>query len=470
MGRRVRRILFLGIVVLALALRLRGITNPLLDDQAWRQADTASMGLNMLGHLTHVPDVFFPRLLYDGAVPQKVELEFPFLPYLLAWTWTVFGWADIWGRLWAVLFSLLALWGLYDLGRNLFDERLALLSAGFYAVTPLAVYYGRVVMPEPVAQALSLWALALACRWQRKGQPGLPILPALLLAGAILAKLPQLMLLPVAIVFGFWPWRRAKTQLGRTLAFYLMASLVPVVLYYGWVHMGVHGSGQFISGILAHQVASGEAFYLEALRRNLNDGFTRIQLLLALIGLGLLLWRPSPASWPLLVWGGVNALYLSVVCLRIPLDYYLFPVVPWVCLLAAGVLEKFRDTPGDVLAVLVLSLICFNGFNLLTPKYAWNPAYLAQAEWIRGHVQPGRPLLLSDAPPMTFYYARTAGFRLDTHHLPAAIREVERSPAAYLVILPNTKQAPAFSQEIRQTYPQVGPGVFLLGRSLQHKD
>lgn len=52
-------------------MRSRGILNPLLDDQGWRQADTASMAYHMLGKLTDVPQVWFPTLSYDGTVPTK---------------------------------------------------------------------------------------------------------------------------------------------------------------------------------------------------------------------------------------------------------------------------------------------------------------------------------------------------------------------------------------------------------------
>ncbi len=93
------------------------------------------------------------QLSYDGVTPQIVELEFPFLPYLLAWTWTLFGWADIWGRLWSVFLSLVAVGGVYYLGRELFNVRVGLLAAAIYALMPLSIYYGRVVMPEPMAQA-----------------------------------------------------------------------------------------------------------------------------------------------------------------------------------------------------------------------------------------------------------------------------------------------------------------------------
>ena len=221
MGRRVKLIL-LVILILGLGLRLKGLFNPLLDDQGWRQADTASMALNMLGHLGDFPDVLFPMLNYDGIGPQPVELELPILPYLLAWSWKLLGWADYWGRLWAIFFSLLTIIGMYELGRLAFSNKAGLIAAACYAVMPLIVYYGRVVMPEPVAQAFSVWALNAILYWRAKPTRKRILLAGLLMAGAILAKLPQLMIFPVALCLGFWPLKEKRT-----------------ILLYSWVALSI---------------------------------------------------------------------------------------------------------------------------------------------------------------------------------------------------------------------------------------
>lgn len=190
MGWRVRNILII-ILLLSALLRLQGITNPYLDDQGWRQGDTASMAYNMLGHLDEYPEVFFPKLNYDGSGPQKVELEFPFMPYLLAWTWTIGGGGDIWGRLWAVAFSLLTILGVYKFSTSAFSARAGLWAGVIYGLMPLTIYYGRVVMPEPVAQAFSIWALASILIWREKPSWWRLLISSLLMAGAILGKLPQ---------------------------------------------------------------------------------------------------------------------------------------------------------------------------------------------------------------------------------------------------------------------------------------
>ena len=458
MGGGVRRLLLFVILLLALGARLKGITNPLLDDQGWRQADTASMAIHMLGHLTDIPNVFLPQLNYDGVTPQRVELEFPFLPYLLAWTWTLFGWADIWGRLWSVVLSLVTVGGVYYLGRKMFTDRVGLLAATIYALMPLSIYYGRVVMPEPMAQAWSIWALAMIWRWrnslEERGVWGI----GLLMAGAILAKLPQLMLFPVALLLGFWPLNHKRVaQLVR----YSMIVLIPPMVYYLWVHFNVAPSSQFVSGIMAGNVADQSNLDWNLLSKNIQRGFTASVLLLSGVGLCRLIFLRSPVRVALLAWGGIGVLYMGVVCVRIPLDYYLVPILPLVALLSAYAFDGIDFLPGTVIVILFLVLINRESYPYLTPKYHWNEEFLSQARWIKDHTFASSILVLSEPPPMTFYYANRVGFRLtaiEDEDIPSVI--LHQFPGDFLVHLPQSAPKELFWEKVRNSYPEIGPGVF----------
>ncbi|TGE34298.1 glycosyltransferase family 39 protein [Desulfosporosinus sp. Sb-LF] len=463
MGRGIRQFLLILILLLALGTRLRGITNPLLDNQAWRQADTASMSIHMLGHLTDFPSVFLPQLNYDGVTPQRVELEFPFLPYLLAWTWSLFGWADIWGRLWSVCLSLVTVVGIYDLGRKMFTERAGLFAAAIYAVMPLSIYYGRVVMPEPMAQAWSIWALAMIWRWRNvQGEKGIWKV-ALLMAGAILAKLPQLMLFPVALLLGFYPFK--PHRIGQIIRYSLIA-LIPPMLYYGWVHFKVAPSSQFVSGILTGNVADASNLDWKLLSKNIRRGFNEGILLLSGVGICRLIYCHSRARMALLAWIGIGVLYIGVVCARIPLDYYLVPILPLVALLSAYALDVIGDLPGTVIGIVLLVLINRGFYTSLTAKYQWDPQYLIQASWIKDHTPASSILVLSDTPPMTFYYAHRVGFRMTTvkdDEIPSKI--LQRFPGDYLVRLPQSEQKEQFWKKVQNSYPEIGPGIFDLNNS-----
>ncbi|SPF35387.1 Dolichyl-phosphate-mannose-mannosyltransferase family protein [Candidatus Desulfosporosinus infrequens] len=458
MGRGIRRLLLFLILLVALGVRLRGITNPLLDDQAWRQADTASISSHMLGHLTDIPSVFMPQLNYDGITPQRVELEFPFLPYLLAWTWTLFGWADIWGRIWSVVLSLVTVGGIYELGRKLFTDRAGLYASAIYALMPLSIYYGRVVMPEPMAQAWSIWALAMIWRWRTEQKEGGSWKVGWLMAGAILAKLPQLMLFPVALMLGFWPLEPKRVA---SLVRYSMIVLIPPMVYYLWVHFHVSTSSQFVSGILTGQVAKTGNLDWKLLSKNIHSGFTDSILFLSGVGLCRLIFFRSPARWALLAWVGIAVLYIGVVCVRIPLDYYLVPILPLAALLGAYALDGIPWLPGTVLSIMLLVAINRGSYTCLTPKYQWDPEYLSQASWIKNHTSASSVLVLSDPPPMTFYYAHRVGFRLTKvgdEENPSQI--LRRFPGDYFVQLPLSAQQELFWKNVRARYPEIGPGIF----------
>jgi len=461
MGRGIRRLLLFLILLVALGVRLRGITNPLLDDQAWRQADTASMSSHMLGHLTDIPSVFLPQLNYDGVTPQRVELEFPFLPYLLACTWTLFGWADIWGRLWSVVLSLVTVGGVYYLGRKMFTDRAGLLAATIYALMPLSIYYGRVVMPEPMAQAWSIWALAMIWRWKNSLEDRGLWKIGLLMAGSILAKLPQVMLFPVALLLGFWPLNPKRiAQLVR----YSMIVLIPPMVYYLWVHSNVAPSSQFVSGIMTGNMAKTSNLDWKLLGKNIRRGFTDSVLFLSGVGLCRLIFSRSPVRVALLVWGGIGVLYIGLVCVRIPLDYYLVPVLPLVALLSAYALDGIDFLPGTVIVVLFLVLInreSYASYAYLTPKYHWNEELLSQARWIKEHTSASSILVLSDPPPMTFYYANRVGFRLTAikdEDIPSVV--LHQFPGDFLVHLPQSAHKELFWEKVRNSYPEIGPGVY----------
>jgi len=463
MGRGIKWISLAVILLIALGLRLRGISNPLLDDQAWRQADTASMATHMMGHLLDFPSVFIPKLNYDGVIPQNVELEFPFLPYLLAWTWTLLGWSDIWGRLWSVVLSLITVAGIYDLGRNMFSERAGLFAAAIYSLMPLSIYYGRVVMPEPMAQAWSIWALAMIWRWRVAEEKRGIWKIAFLMAGAVLAKLPQLMLFPVALLLGFWPLNHRRL---RQLIHYSLIVLIPPIVYYLWVHFNVASSSQFVSGILTGQVANSSNLDWDILTKNIQRGFTGIVLVLFGIGMIRLCFFQSPTRIALITWAVICFLYIGVVCARIPLDYYLVPVLPLTALLSAYALDGIASLPGTVTGMVILLLINKVSYANLTPKYQWNQEYLSQAQWIKEHTAASSILVLSDPPPMTFYYAQKVGYRLITvleNESPSQI--LQQIPGDYFVHLPQSGQKELFWEEVEEDYPEIGPGIYDLKKT-----
>jgi hypothetical protein len=341
-------------------------------------------------------------------------------------------------------------------------------------------------MPEPVAQACTVWALNTLIYWQEKPELLRLVGAGLMMAFAILAKLPQLMIFPVAIFMGFWPLK-GKT---RSIIIYSGLALSPPLLYYSWVHVGATHASQFVSGILTGQVVDAKGLFWRELMIDLREGFGFPVLYLAGIGALILLWntarikiRMSRAErekaegttedslyvpnrqgtfYGILLWCIISLGYILIICSRISLDYYLVPVMLPFALLAGISLEQIKETPGLVIGILVLSLLLVNSTLVNENKYDWDQRYLTQAISLRDNTAQGSILILSDPPPMTFYYAQRVGYRLNTLEGKDTWSELAGIQGDYLIKLPETTLDTQFWEKVRTLFPEVAPGVYQL--------
>ncbi|MFZ3130273.1 MAG: glycosyltransferase, partial [Desulfosporosinus sp.] len=306
-----------------------------------------------------------------------------------------------------------------------------------------------------------IWALAMIWRWRNSQEDRGLWKIGLLMAGAILAKLPQLMLFPVVLLLGFYPLHHK--QVSQLVRFSLIV-LIPPMVYYLWVHFNVAPSNQFVSGIVNEKLVGTSNLDWNALNNNMQQGFSGSVLLLAGVGLCRLMISRSPARIALLAWGGIGVLYLGVVCVRIPFDYYLVPILPLVAVLSAYALDGIDFLLGTGMIILFLVLISYESFAAyayLTPKYQWNEEFLSQARWLQGHTSASSILVLSGPQPMTFYYANRVGFRLtaiEDEEIPSVI--LGQYPGDFLVHLPQDVHKEPFWEKVRNSYPEIGPGVF----------
>ena len=142
----------LAVFLIALAYRLWGVTNPLLDFHSWRQTLTATIAMNFYAEDMNI---FKP---VSNLVKPYYAYEFHFYTFIVALLYKVFGSHDIFGRLVAILFSLGSMWMLYLLIKMYFDQTAAIIGIAFFAVLPMSVYYGRTFMPEA---AMLFFSIAL---------------------------------------------------------------------------------------------------------------------------------------------------------------------------------------------------------------------------------------------------------------------------------------------------------------------
>ena len=191
--RPVRDYAFLCILALGAALRLYHVTAPFLDAHAWRQLDTAAMARNFY------EGPFFPldpRVDWGGR-NGYLEAEFPLVPAVIAVLYQLFGLHEILGRLLVIGSALGLIWCVYRLAIAL-DGRVAVARAAAFlmAISPAAVFFGRIVIPDTPMIFLSALALLGFVEFARTDSRKWLVTGAAALTLACLLKLPAVFLGP----------------------------------------------------------------------------------------------------------------------------------------------------------------------------------------------------------------------------------------------------------------------------------
>ena len=169
-----KKIILLLIVCLALFLRLYRFDYPLADWHSWRQADTAAVSRNFIKNGV---DLLHPKFDDLSNVASGLEnpqghrfVEFPAYNFLHAkayQAWPAFS-LVAWGRVLSAAFSVLSVLFLFLICYHFLGEKAAFLAALFYAVNPFAVYYGRVILPEPMMVVSGLGMIWFFILWNEK--------------------------------------------------------------------------------------------------------------------------------------------------------------------------------------------------------------------------------------------------------------------------------------------------------------
>lgn len=238
-------LIFLG----AFLTRMYRFDNPVADWHSWRQADTAAVTRNFVKE-GYTP--FFPKFDALNSLNERQEpnpkryffAEFPIYNSIVYFGYSAFGQLSIeeWGRLISIIASSLSAVILYFLVREYSGKRIGLISSFVFAFLPYNIYYGRVIMPDPLHIFFSLLSLYLITLWVKNKKILFAVLSGVVFAGAILTKPYGLvLLLPISYLiiknFGFSFFKKAGVYI-----FYVV-SLAPLILWR--THINAHPEGMF---------------------------------------------------------------------------------------------------------------------------------------------------------------------------------------------------------------------------------
>lgn len=365
------------IVVLGFAVRTYKLDNPVADWHSWRQADTAAVSRNF------VKDGFTPLYpKYDALNPLNETgqpnpnryffAEFPLYNILTYPFYLNFGVHEEYARLISITFASLTIISLYFLVNHYSSRRVALIAAFMFAFLPYNIFYGRVILPDPLYIFFSVTALLLVSKWLSKDNVLLMVLAGLSSTLAILEK-PYALVLILPIMYLFYRKWGIKLVKNWQIYVYFAIMLIPFLLWRH--HISQHPEGMFGTTWLYNQ---GNIRFTGAYFRWLI--FDRMNRLIFATGgfvlfwLGLISATNKKVGYFYLMWLlGIIGFFVIIAKGNVTHDYYQLPIVPIGCILMALGFE-FLITRGQgyvqktmhigIAVVLVMLMLSFGWYEV----------------------------------------------------------------------------------------------------------
>ena len=224
----------ISILIIAAALRLNNITQPFVDDHAWRESSVAMMAQNFYQRSWNI---FYPEVDWVGPGPGYQGREFQTITYIAALFYSLLGKHDWIGRCLAVTFGLLGIFALYQIVRLLCDKQLAITAAALMTLYPGVISIERSFLPAPAMVALvvtSFWMLIL---YLQTDQRRYLLLAAVIGTLGALTKIPGLIIgLPIVYTTISILKRRRILLAEKVTRLAIVGALtvLPVAAYYLW--------------------------------------------------------------------------------------------------------------------------------------------------------------------------------------------------------------------------------------------
>lgn len=377
--------LLLAIVALAFCLRLFYISSPVLDWHSFRQADTASVTYE---YVQNGIDILHPRFHdFSNIASGKDNLEgyrmveFPWIHAVVASILRAIPQFSlvVVSRLLTIMFSLGTLLSLYFFVKLISNKSTAHLAAATFAVLPYAVFYSRVILPDPVMLSLSTASLTFFAYWLEKKRWWQYAASFLLLGLAALTKPFALFLAPVYAALLILALMEKRLHLKQVFwSLLLPISLVPLWLWRNWIVQfpsGIPASDWLYNGLINGKAPRFQPVWFRWL------GYERV-IKLILGYFGTLFFVPILFHWKklqskeLLVygsWWASIALYFTVIARgNIQHDYYQILAIPIVCMtVAKGALLLSKKLPKVVVAS-IYGLMLFASYDQVGEYYNIN--------------------------------------------------------------------------------------------------
>jgi 4-amino-4-deoxy-L-arabinose transferase-like glycosyltransferase len=424
-----------ALIVVAIAIHIPTLNQPLVETEAFRQTTTAYPAL--IYHEQGI-DVLRPQVPVFGP-PFTLPIEFPLFQAAASVVMDLGAPPDAALRFTALVCFLITALLVWRLLVALADDAAGLAGLAAFLFSPLGLIVSRMSLIEYMATAGALALVLWGLYWHSTGKRVWYF--AAMAAGAVgllVKPTTSVMYLVPLMVLVLVAWRRGDLPVARRSVYGLaIVALfgIPLLLAGGWTLYadGVRASNPFSLWFSSSGGVAG--YYLGTLRQKLDpstwfDLADEAQLLLfggalwlwGLLALGaaLLLSRRAFAV-SLVLSAAIGPLLFTNQYLIVGQEYYMAALSPLVAIaigLAAGWI--WREREHSVARVVLLSLVLGWAITLHLTQGYWGrqftPGYdpstiLPAADYVAAHTQPDELVALGgqDWDPSIFYYARRKG-------------------------------------------------------------
>ena len=227
------------ILLFGLALRLQYLDLPMAEAHRWRAVTNADIARNFAERSMNI---FYPQVNWGGAEQPFVGMEFPLMHWLLAVLYKVFGVHEVIGRLISIVFSLGTIWAVFALGTRLFGVAAGRAAAFLMAVSPTAVFFGRILISDTPMLFFSVVAVLAWVVYLETGTTRTAVAAAAAAALAFLVKIPAVLIL-APIAWAAWEAKRWRALTDRRLILGLAGALAVAIVWYWHADQLFHRSG-----------------------------------------------------------------------------------------------------------------------------------------------------------------------------------------------------------------------------------
>jgi hypothetical protein len=342
------------LLLIGFAARIYKIQEPLGDWHSFRQADTASVTRE---YLKNGIDLLKPRY-HDLSNIQSGKdnlegyrmVEFPLLNAVTAviiQSASLFQYEELVGRSVSVAYSMVSIVALFLLVRKISGNTAATIATFAFSIMPYAVYYSRVILPEPAMVASMLVSLTAWVYWTEKKKPAFWIVATLSMIEALLLKPYVIFLLPL---FAYTSWRKGgfRELLSVQSIIFFVGSITPLIWWRNWIT-------QFPEGIPVtdwlfnkNGIRFTGAFFHWLFEVRIGTLILGIGLVaLAVFGL---LRKGKDVLW-FWIWAACMLAYLSVFASgNVQHDYYQVMLMPMLCAIVGRGAAALLHLPKSIIS------------------------------------------------------------------------------------------------------------------------